>query len=382
MIILARSESQLAFAEFVYSLAWAIILIQLIDLASTQCLTHFKARSDKELGEILGSLYFAKLTMLLTVVVALWILNTTVGIDVPYRSLFFLVPALYPAPVFEMRSKNVLLARIMFAEKGLLLTFCYLYLRVWSLDITIYIAYFAITFASLVYQFRVLELAWPHPKQIDRASIYQYLSLYWPIYLTLWSQTGYGHVSRIIIEAKLGMLIFAAVSIALQFVNALTILQTQIDRHIRPRIVGLVMSSDVTGLTSLTGRYLLAYILPLFFGCIALFLVSEELIELLFGEKWIDAATYLRYLIPLILTAAMLRYCDIVVVCLGLGRVNLVISVGAALILIASLSLMPRTNDVNTYLLTIVSVQAVHLAVIAYYLVSRRSTLVARQAHP
>lgn len=161
-ILLARNESQLAFAEFTYSIAWALIITQLVDLAATQCLTHFKISTKEKLEVILASVYSAKLATLLFSLIVMMLMKIAFGFDVPLSSLLFIIPAFYLGPVFEMRSQNVLFAKLLFLEKALLLLFCYFYLKNNDLDIAIYLAFFVVSAASLIYQFFVLELQLPN----------------------------------------------------------------------------------------------------------------------------------------------------------------------------------------------------------------------------
>lgn len=370
-IILARNESQTAFAEFTYSVAWALILTQIIDVAATQCLTHFKISSKKNIEAILSSVYGAKIAALLLVLLVIAVTGSVTDFNVPMSTLYFLVPAFYLGPVFEMRSLNVLFAKIMFVEKAMILLFCYFYLSVYPFDVFIYVAYFIATAASLFVQFRLLNLNVPNPSKFNSAILARYFWQYWPIYLTLAPQIAYGHISRVIVEAKLGMLAFASVSLALQIVNALAIVQNQVDRHLRPRIAESVETSNIHALNALSLKYGVMYLLPLFGGCFLLYFFAGEIISFLFGEKWIVAADYLQYLLPLIITVAILRYLNIFVVALGAGRGNLIINLLAALALISALLSFPQDRPVKDYLVTIVIVQIVHVIVVTGYLLRK-----------
>lgn len=372
-ILLARNESQLAFAEFTYSIAWALIITQLVDLAATQCLTHFKISTKEKLEVILASVYSAKLATLLFGVVVMMLMKAVFGLDAPLSSLFFIIPAFYLGPVFEMRLHNVLFAKVLFFEKALLLLFCYLYLKNNDLDIVIYIAFFVVSTVSLIYQFFVLGLQLPKLSIVNREVLGKYFKCYWAIYLTLASQIAYGHVSRIIIEAKLGMIAFVSVSLALQIVNALAIVQRQVDRHLRPRVAELIQDSNRTALNALSVRYVVTYLLPLLVGCVVLYAFANDVMVFLFGEKWMAAADYLKYLLPLILTVAILRYLDIFVVALGVGKANLGINVLAAFVLVGLLLAVPEGRGVRYYLITIVGVQIMHIALVIGYLVKHQS---------
>jgi len=337
-------------------------------------LTHFKLSSKKNIEAILPSVYSAKIVALLILLLVIVVTGSVTGFNVPISTLYFLIPAFYLGPVFEMRSLNVLFAKILFVEKAILLLFCYFYLRVYPLDVFVYVAYFVISAASLFVQFRLLNLDMPNPRELERSLLVRYVSQYWPIYLTLASQVAYGHISRVIIEAKLGMLAFASVTLALQIVNALTILQTQVDRHLRPKIVESVESSNIRALNALSFKYVVGYLLPLLAGCFLLYIFAGEIISFLFGEKWAVASDYLQYLLPLIITVAILRYLDIFVVALSAGGGNLIINLLAAFALIGALMSISQGRPVQDYLVTIVVVQIVHIIVVIGYLLRKYPT--------
>lgn len=370
-IVLARNESQLAFAELTYSIAWALIFTQIIDLASTQCLTHFKISSEERLDRIVANILVAKLATLGIVLLIIVGARFSDRLNIPSATVFFLVPAFYLGPVFELRSQNVLFAKILFAEKAVLLLFCFLYLKFLPIDRVVYIAYFVVGLASLATQFFASGIRLPRTGRPDSALLIRYGRMYWSIYLTLASQVAYGHVSRVVIEAKLGMLAFAAVSLALQIVNASKIVQLQVDRHLRPKVAEYVLASNKVAVRTLTINYILLYLIPLAAGCSVLYLFAEEIVSILFGSKWAVAGAYLRYLSPLIMTVAVLRYLDMYVVALEYGRANLVVNLFSAAVLISVLLLIRNDQDVSVYLLAIVAVQTMHVAMVALYFLYR-----------
>ncbi len=370
-IILARNESQLAFAELTYAIAWGLIFTQMIDLAATQCMSHFKISTGESIDNLVANILGAKLVALGIAIAAIAAASAIEQVEIPATTVFFLVPAFYLGPVFELRSQNVLFASLLFVEKSVLLLFCFLYLRYNPIDQVIYVAYFGVAATSLVIQFVALGLRFPNLRRMQRALFARYAGMYWAIYLTLGSQVVYGHISRVIIEAKLGMLAFAAVSLALQIVNAMKIVQTQVDRHLRPRIAELVKNGDGEATRRLTIGYVIIYLLPLAAGCVLLVLVADDVIRLLFGPDWAPAGEFLQYLSPLIVTIAILRYLDMFVVALGLGRANLTINLIAAGLLVAVLLSIPAGRDTSFYLFAVVGVQVLHIVALMLYFLHR-----------
>jgi len=309
--------------------------------------------------------------MLGIVLIVTFAINYVGDTKIPFTLVYFLVPAFYLGPVFEIRSRNVVFARILFVEKVALLLFCFFYLKFNSIDMVIYLAYFVSASISLGLQFLVLDVKRPTLSNFQGEVIRSYFSRYWAIYLTLASQVAYGHVSRVVIEAKLGILAFAGVSLALQIVYALKIVQTQLDRHLRPKVAEIIHASDQNAIRELTLNYVRLYLLPLSVACIFLYVFSDEIVLLLFGSKWEITSVYLRYLSPLVITIAILRYLDIFVVALELGRANLIINVFAAVVLISLLAQFPVGGEAKVYLLTIVAVQFAHICILCIYVLRK-----------
>jgi O-antigen/teichoic acid export membrane protein len=198
-----------------------------------------------------------------------------------------------------------------------------------------------------------------------------YLISYTPVYFVLLAQLFYGNISRLIIESKLGVLAFGTASLALQIINLMSLVQTQVDKHLRPNLIHAVMQREVGAITLYARNYFVYYVTPIAITATGLSLVAAPLMGLLFGERWEAAGHPLSILSPLLVTVACLRFLDILVVTMKLGKINLVVNIAAASVLSLLLILMPAGYELNSYLFAIVLVQILHVMSISWVVIGR-----------
>ena len=223
----------------------------------------------------------------------------------------------------------------------------------------IFLAYFFVSVASLAYQIRS-----QFDQQIAiKPAVHwrQYLANYAPVYFVLLAQLFYGNISRLIIESKLGVLAFGAATLALQIINLMSLVQTQVDKQLRPNLIHAAMHREVSVIALYARNYSVYYLVPLAIAAIGLSLSAGPLMGLLFGERWAAAGHPLSILSPLLVTVACLRFLDILVVTMNLGKINLVANITAAAMLSLLLILMPAGYDLKSYLVVIVLVQMLHV---------------------
>lgn len=368
IVVLARAEDTEGFAEFTYALAWGLVFTLVIDVAAEQCVPHFYKLTNASPGILLVNVYILKIVLLTIVCMFLLSLDFFSLIDLPYSMFLFLVPAFYLAPFFEIKGLNVQYVRLQAAEKLLLLIVCFVCIRYGRIGNIVYFAYFSISVFSLLWQIKVLDFKLRLLNEINLSCVVKYLVRYWPVYLILLSQIFYGHISRIIIEAKMGLIAFASVSLSLQILNAVSIVQTQVDRHFRLVLIESVIQKNVQEVVFFSAKYVMWYVVPLAIFCLFLFHYSEEIITTLYGKKWVDAALYLKFLCPLVITVAVLRYLDILSVALNSSKVNLTVSLLSAVILTTSLCFLSVERSVVDFLSLIVGVQSFHAIILFSFL--------------
>jgi len=113
-------------------------------------------------------------------------------------------------------------------------------------------------------------------------------------------------------------------------------------------------------------NYFVYYLVPLLIVAIGLSLSAAPLMGMLFGERWETAGHPLSILSPLLVTVACLRFLDILVVTMNLGKINLVANIAAAAVLSLLLILMPAGYDLKNYLVVIVLVQMLHVMIMSW----------------
>jgi len=367
-IVLAHNESREAFADLLYSIAWGLIFAQMIDFGAEQCLTHFNTGSKIKFEIALPSVYLVKVCVLLVLLSVVLILNIAGAGDVPISAFLFVVPGFYFGPIFEMRSLVSVYAKILLIERVALLVVSYLYLSVLPLGVAFYCVYFLISLASICAQVRILRLGVGAFKKYNLSVALSYAASYWTIVVILLSQVSYGHISRLIIESKLGVLVFASVSLAFQIVNAISIIQTQVDRHLRPKIMLSLKLCEFRKFNALTVKYLSLYLFPLFLVGAFVYLFAGGMVFTIFGSKWVEVSESLRCLSPMVVTVAVLRFLDIVVVGLDSGRFSMLLNVSVALVMSISLFVMPVGRVVDDYLFVVVGFQILHITALGIYL--------------
>ena len=168
----------------------------------------------------------------------------------------------------------------------------------------------------------------------------------------------------------MGAIAFAAITLSLQVVNAISIVQSQVDRHIRPAIIQAIGIHDRNALAVIIKHYLLFYLCPVALGCILMSSFSSAIITILFGPNWTEAGDALRYASPLIFTISCMRLIDILVVPLHAARMNLFVNVTSGALLFGLLWFNP-SSSLESYVLLIVVCQATHVAFMSTYVYAR-----------
>ena len=366
IIYLARIYSVETFSYYLYVMAWGLIIVQFIDFASEQCLVHFARKNSKTIENAWYTLALFKCLILTTFITILFFIKNFIFVDIPYECLLLVIPVIYMGPIYEYYGKNVLYAQFLLLEKIIFLSFIII-ITILRLDIIFVIfSYFLVSIFSLALQ----RYGFPRNK-IDKndnliSDIKLYTMSYLPVYLILLSQLFYGNISRLIIEAKIGVIAFASITLALQIVNAISMVQSQVDRHMRPVVIQAVSAGAQVDLGMIAKQYLLYYLMPIAIGCVSMSVFSANIITVLFGPKWIEAGNALSLASPLIFTIACMRFIDILVVPLNAARVNLVVNVVSSAMLFVLLWLNPN-DGLGSYVLLIVLCQATHVAFMSAY---------------
>lgn len=370
IIFLARSHSDAAFSHYLYVMAWGLLIVQAIDVASEQCLVHFARNNSRLITSAWQTIIVFKLTVLSFATAILLILSHLLNFDVPYEALLLIVPAAYMGPVYEYYDKNVFYAQLLLVEKVCLLISSVLITYFEFSIMLIIVSYFVISIASLMIQLCNFRDSIFQKSENIIFDIRLYTTSYLPVYLVLASQLVYGNISRIIIDAKIGAIAFASITLALQIVNAISMVQSQVDRHIRPLVIEAIRAHVRNDLWAIAKQYLLYYLIPIALGCVLMSIFAVDIISILFGPSWTEAGAALRYASPLVFTIACMRFIDILVVPLHAARMNLFVNVTSGALLFGLLWFNP-SSSLESYVLLIVFCQAAHVAFMSTYVYAR-----------
>ena len=339
-ITIARMYPRELASQYLYYIACGSFLISVIDFASEQCLVHYSRKYIVGIRSVWLKISLVKLTSLFFIIFVGTVINFSLGRAVPWPVLCLLFPAFYLGPIFENENRNYDYVVIMAWEKLSLLAITILIAKLNLSLIGIVVGYAFVTIGSIVTQIRVLNYRLPEGFFSEKNDVFifkNYISNYYANYLVVLSQLFYGNISRIIVETKVGLLAFASLTLALQIVGMIGIIQIQVDRHIRPLIMDAVVVGNVLEIKKIVRIYLVQYVLPM--GALSLFvgLCSSNIIQGLFGSKWRDAAEILSYASPLFVTISCMRLLDVLSIALDIAKANLLAnligSIGLCLLL-------------------------------------------------
>lgn len=355
-ILLARDSGAAPFGEYMLCLAWAAIMTVLIDCASDAAFSHLSING--------GNVQTAFNTVMTIRAVAFLALVGFFGFakaigltNIPWLVLIFVFPAFNLGLLFEFYRSNIEFAAIICIEKIALLMINVALLSFVEFKAAVFSSYATVTLVSLAWQ------AYRYSNHISAFCpaaahlIKDYANSYWPLLLIALAQISYGHLSRLIIEAKQGIVVFASVSLAFQVIAIASIIQSQIDRNFRPLIVEIVRVGDTSRLREIVTHYLLIGTLPMALGAISIFIIAPWLIDCLFGPDYQLAGLVLREISPLFVSISLMRLTDLVMLALNLVRQSLAINLGTSIVMLFLMQSVPATQSLTLFIAIIVCAQ-------------------------
>lgn len=365
IVILTRAYSTEDLAQYIYVMTLALLCSQVIDCVAEQCLVHFSKTESISIQQAWHVILRLKGAVLAGMIGAGALLEMFSIVRIPALVILCIIPAFYLSPVFEAGDLNMRYSGIATSEKVVFFLLCLLAISVGGIELVI-CAYFIASAASLLVQAHLTKILSYAVRNVAWRSLKKYLSLYSSVYFVLLSQLLYGNVSRLIVEAKQGAILFASISLSLQLINSISIVQTQVDRHVRPVMIEAVASEVRANVLRILGNYLSFYVAPLGLAAFLVHLYSQDIVVLLFSSKWRSAADVLALMAPLLLTIPCMRMIDMMVVPLKLSRLNLTVNIFLGLILFALLWFNPWSAESLSYAAIIVGIQALHVVLMAF----------------
>jgi O-antigen/teichoic acid export membrane protein len=375
ILLLSRAFSVETFSQYLYLVAWGLLIHQLIDFVSEQCLVHFSKSTSRPIESVWWSLTILKLLILVTIIIVSLFSRHQFKISIPHGALLLIVPAFYMGTLYEYHQRISEYSRLFFLEK-LSLLFIAALVFIFKLDIYLFICLsMLVSLASLFVQLRTFKILWSESQYLIK-DIKQYVIAYFPVYIIITSQLMYGNISRLIVENKLGAIAFASMTLALQVTNAVSMIQVQVDRHIRPEIFEAIKTSNSVEIRKIVKQYITKYLLVILLGSILLTIFGQKLILFLFGERWSDAGIALRYASPLVLLTACMRFIDIMSIALNASRVNLIVNLSSSVSALSLLWVSPL-HSIQGCIMLIILCQVVHVIFMATFLLIKAKNLIA-----
>lgn len=355
-IMLARDSGVAPFGEYMLCLAWAAIITVFIDCASDAAFSHLSINS----GNIQSSFNTAmtiRVAALLILVGLFGLVKATGLINVPWLVFIFVLPAFNLGLLFEFYRSNIEFAAIICVEKIALLIVNFSLLFLVKFEVAVYLSYATVTLVSLAWQ------AYLHRNHIrafrpaTAHSIKAYANSYWPLLLIALAQISYGHISRLVIEGKQGLVVFASVSLAFQVIALASIIQTQVDRNFRPMIIEIVRVGDTRRFRELISHYFLISTLPMAICSMIIFLIAPWLVNILFGPEYELAGQVLREISPLFVSISLMRLTDLIMLALDLVKQSLAINLCASFLMLVLMLSVPATQPLTLFMSIVVGAQ-------------------------
>lgn len=360
-MMFARLANTGPLGEYFLWMTWATIITVFVSFASDVVFSRL-ATTQADVQSSVDTVFTIRI-IALCFFGGIFLLAKVVGlIEVSWLVFIFVIPVFNLGMLFEFYRCNIDFAVIILAEKTALLAANFLLIPEIGFELSVYISYASVALASMAWQALRYSGHVRAFRFVKAFQVKKYVSLYWPLLLISFSQIGYGHISRLIIEGKQGVVVLASVSIAFQFLAIVSIVQTQVDRHFRPIIMEVVGGHGSTGIRYIFMQYFLVATLPMAVLAIILFIGGPSIVELLYGEKFAPAGQVLREVSPMSVSISLLRLSEMVLLALGRVKESLVISLGCAVIMLVALQSIPHTVPLALFLSTLVGAQYVQAA--------------------
>ncbi|NQV76690.1 MAG: hypothetical protein HQ491_11635 [Bacteroidetes bacterium] len=357
VVYLAKLGANGAYANFLYSLTWALILSSIVDFASDSVFVKF-ARHSNSLKKALSVVLSLRIIGLFMMAILFVAINTLFGVA-DFKIFILMVPVLYLGPVFEYLNKNLMYVVILFFEKILLFTVLYIATLNNGFTDVVYLCYFLANVVSLLWQFLFLRNDLGFVKKDLLRAVTEYAELYYTMFLVVQLNLVYGYYTRLIIELRNGMEAFASAAIALQIINLASLFQSQVDRSFRAPIFKAIENQSKLELVTVTKQYFMYTTIPIIFGCFILYYGSGFFGGVLFPTGYSNLVSSLEILSVIPLSVNMMRLGDAFFTGAHKTKINMMITLIAVSVLVVG-TLMLLDEPAESYLIVLVAVLFFH----------------------
>lgn len=371
-IILAKASNPLEYGTYLKYIAWASLLITIIDFASEKAFVHFAL--DKKNGVIgaISCIFTLKIFLLFLFIFINSLMFALGFVYLPWKTFMFVFPALNIGYLFEYYKKNIQYAFIVFFEKFFLLLFNLLWLSFFDFGMGVYFSYFFITLISILLQYIFFKNELIGIKLASKNEVAGYIIKYWALLVLTIAQLCYGVISRLIIELKFDIEVFANLTIAFQILALASILQSQIDRVFRPLIVKATFDKDKKLFQTYLYKYLLYFTLPLAALCVLFYFYITPFIIMVYGQDYSLAGKMLSILCPIFVSVSLMRLMDIFAIAFDCIKINLNINIICSVIMCIILFFLPSNLELSIFLIVIVAMQYLQVMAFGVVLTSKQ----------
>ncbi len=362
-MFLAREGGALAYGKYAMCFAWAAILTTIINCVSEKAFTHLVHKNGKNSQEAFNTISTVRILLLLVVSAVISTLNYLEITNVPWLTFLLIIPAFNLGMLFEFHHNNFSFAAILFFERLFLLIVNLVLLQYFAFEKIVYASYAIVTFLSLIAQSYIYKKFFSFISIAKKNKTTSYFRTYWPLLMIAMAQLGYGNFSRLIVETKLGLAVFANVTLAFQVITLGAIFQNQVDRAFRPLLVSAGINRNFCEFTPLVKKYFIATTLPLLVGAVFLYLTAPYLISLMFGSQYNLAGNVLQNISLLLVSINLIRLTDMILLSLDLIKINLYINLIFSIFTLATMYILPNSYPLAAFMWIIVIFQFLQASV-------------------
>ncbi len=352
-IYLGYLASEKEFGLYLYLLAVAGLVNTFINFASDKTFSRFASKHDS--AQVALNTTLGLKIILLSLFVIIYLLSIFVGFSFNWYLIAFLFTNLFIYGIYEYKENIRRLSFLILQERIFFLILCLILTNLFDFVFSVASAYVISSIYFLLRQY------FDNSDEIrgfrfQDISIYvAYMKLYFPVFLLTFSQLTYGYTSRLILENRYGLEIFASISIAYQFINIFGVFQGRVDTFFRPRIIKDVKKNRSI-LPSLK-LYFYSALLPVILGSTIMFSASEILIELIFSGKYSTAGIYLSAISPLAVSISLYRLQDIIFLAYSKNLLNLLIQVSFSAVVVIVFLMNIQEFNPEDYISAMVMIQ-------------------------
>ena len=261
-----------------------------------------------------------------------------------------ILPALYTSFLFELRRKNATFLIIYGVERIIyiiaiasLILFDFLEIRI------IFLIFLIISISSLFFQLNFNKKYFGKNFSLNISDAIFILKKNYLLVVVNISAFFYGGYSRLILESQYGLETLGIYSSGLQITNAVTILQSQIDRVWRLDISIAIKEQNIKILKKLIKEYFIFTTIPLTFAAFIIYFSSDLIENYFFSESYNGLSSILEILCFFFITLNFDSLSRICWVALGKFKEYAIISIVAPVTIISILIFSENTYSIESF---------------------------------